>query len=113
MTEDVRKALALIDALTGPHDVPSGDDHEWRECRRCLAQDEVDRKGAVACLKALATEVRRREGMTCDSRKQFSKIGTPDNPDWDSCKRFYLNCKALNRTCGAWQPRAAQTGQGE
>lgn len=70
--ETTAKAIALLEAMTGPHDAPydhSLSDHRWRECRRCLAMEEADTKSgrkllsaALAIMRALPPAARQRRG---------------------------------------------------
>ncbi len=46
--EVLAKAVKLIEALIEPHETPHGKvDHEWRKCRRCLAENELVSGGKV------------------------------------------------------------------
>lgn len=39
----LKKAIVLLQALTEPHDEREEDgEHAWRECRRCLAREELE-----------------------------------------------------------------------
>jgi hypothetical protein len=38
--------MKLLEALAGDHDQPEGEDHKWRECRRCLAEEQLLTKPA-------------------------------------------------------------------
>lgn len=53
MTDREKKAWKLIEALAEPCEQPDGDDHAWRRCRRCLALQELDTKGARSLLRDL------------------------------------------------------------
>lgn len=57
------KAIKLFEAATEPH-TDGGEDHAWRECRRCLAIEELATKtGHVLMLVALkALKARETEG---------------------------------------------------
>jgi hypothetical protein len=102
MTEDVRKALEFFDACARLTDGAkakirdgSGLRHGW----------------------ALAAEVRRREGQNCETcRFQWVResgcnlCGLVSIPGHSVAR---VACSSLNNGCNAWQPRAAQTGQGE
>lgn len=46
------KGLALLKSLAAPHE-PGHPDHAWRKCRKCLAREDLDHKGADAALKAV------------------------------------------------------------
>jgi hypothetical protein len=58
---------------------------------------------------ALAAEVRRREGQNCGT----CRWQTTDSSDEPYCYQTDAVCSELGNGCNAWQPRAAQTGQGE
>lgn len=49
------KGRKLLEALAAPHDKNSqaDGDHAWRECRACLAAEEVAHQGAKKSLRAL------------------------------------------------------------
>ena len=61
MNETLAKAVKLLEALTSPHEQPAGDDHAWRRCRRCLAQEEVDEPEAQELLKVVLAVIRNGE----------------------------------------------------
>ncbi len=50
-----QKAIKLFEAATGAHDlIERNGEHEWRECRRCLAIRELDtREGHTLMVVAL------------------------------------------------------------
>ena len=54
------KAIKLLEALAEPHEKDCNDDHHWSRCRKCLAQEELDHKGADNLLLALLAKVNQR-----------------------------------------------------
>jgi hypothetical protein len=56
------KARKLLEALVEPHDLRTRDgEHAWRECRCCLAREELERDSAVKLWRAILAELDRRD----------------------------------------------------
>jgi hypothetical protein len=106
MTEDVRKALEWFSGTRPTYDAPID------------AISDAD----FAYGKALAAEVRRREGETCDGcRESFVEMAPAGRPHRQMCRltrqptdhaQTYVECITLGHGCRAWQPRE-QKGQGQ
>ena len=94
MTDDVKAALDYFETP-----------------EREFSWDEAPAHGC-----ALARELRRREGETCDScEHSFVGMAPAGRPHFRYCKltkqgaegftAFYVECATLGNTCGAWQKR--------
>lgn len=58
MNETRAKALKLLDALAAEHEPPCEQaDHEWRECRTCLAAELVATQSGKRLLRILLEEL--------------------------------------------------------
>jgi hypothetical protein len=53
MTQYERKAFKLIEALAEPCNEGRDGDHRWSRCRRCLAIQELDERGARELMRHL------------------------------------------------------------
>jgi hypothetical protein len=54
-----RKAVKLLEALAESCDRPDGEDHDWHECRSCVAAFSLTQPGEKALLRALLAELTR------------------------------------------------------
>lgn len=55
-----RKAVKLLEALAESCDRPDGeDDHDWHQCRSCVAAFSLTQTGAKALLRSLLAELTR------------------------------------------------------
>ena len=72
---DRQKAVALLASLAAPHDQPNpdGEDHCWRRCRNCLAQEEAGTKEGRRLLGIVKAMLDEREQM----HSELAPAGVP------------------------------------
>lgn len=83
------KARKLLEALCAPHDTPDDADHAWRECRRCLAVEEIGTKtGRLMAQSILAA--------LDEARAERDRL----KADVDDCRLYLRTCVDMLRAHG-------------
>lgn len=56
------KAMKLLEALCQPHEVCEADgEHAWRECRTCLAREELEYDSSVPLFQAILAALKEKQ----------------------------------------------------